>query len=43
MSAVVVTGVGAVCASGGEPDAIWAALRAGQSAIGPVRSWDAGP
>jgi len=43
VSAVVVTGVGAVCASGGEPDAIWAALRAGQSAIGPVRGWDAGP
>ena len=41
MSGVVITGLGAVCASGCEPAAIWDALRAGRSAVGPVRGWDA--
>ena len=37
---IVVTGTGAVCAAGMRPDAILDAVRAGQSAIGPVRQWD---
>ena len=37
---IVVTGTGAVCAAGMRPDAILDALRAGRSAIGPVRQWD---
>jgi 3-oxoacyl-[acyl-carrier-protein] synthase-1 len=36
----VVTGTGAVCAAGMEPHAILDAVRAGRSAIGPVRLWD---
>jgi len=37
---IVVTGTGAVCAAGMRPDAILDAVRAGRSAIGPVRQWD---
>jgi len=37
---IVVTGTGAVCAAGMRPDAILDALRAGRSAIGPIRQWD---
>jgi 3-oxoacyl-[acyl-carrier-protein] synthase-1 len=35
--AVVVTGIGAVCAAGGSPEAIFAALAARRSAIAPLR------
>lgn len=37
---IVVTGTGAVCAAGMHPDAILETVRAGKSAIGPVRQWD---
>jgi 3-oxoacyl-[acyl-carrier-protein] synthase I len=37
---IVVTGSGAVCAAGMDPEAILAAVLAGRSAIGPVRQWD---
>ena len=37
----VVTGTGAVCASGRSPDAILDAILAGKSAIGPITEWDA--
>ena len=38
---VVITGVGAICAAGESPDAIWEAVRAGRSAIAPIQQWDA--
>jgi 3-oxoacyl-[acyl-carrier-protein] synthase-1 len=38
---VIVTGTGAVCAAGRDPAAILEAVRAGRSAIGPIRQWDA--
>ena len=38
---VVITGTGAVCASGKDPASILEAVRAGRSAIGPIRQWDA--
>ncbi|HTS20531.1 MAG TPA: beta-ketoacyl synthase N-terminal-like domain-containing protein [Casimicrobiaceae bacterium] len=37
---VVITGTGAVCAAGRDPAAILTAVRAGRSAIGPIRQWD---
>ena len=37
---VVITGTGAVCAAGMDPQAILAAVLAGRSAIGPVKQWD---
>src|SRR5204863_6869592 len=37
---VVVTGTGAVCAAGMSPDEILDAIRAGRSAIAPIRQWD---
>jgi 3-oxoacyl-[acyl-carrier-protein] synthase I len=37
---VLITGSGAVCASGMHPTEILAALREGRSAIGPIRQWD---
>jgi 3-oxoacyl-[acyl-carrier-protein] synthase I len=37
---VLITGSGAVCASGMHPAEILAALRDGRSAIGPIRQWD---
>jgi 3-oxoacyl-[acyl-carrier-protein] synthase-1 len=38
---VVITGAGAVCAAGRNPDAILAAVGAGRSAIAPITQWDA--
>jgi len=37
---VVITGSGAVCAGGMQPDEILAGILAGRSAIGPIRQWD---
>ena len=37
---ILVTGTGAVCAAGMQPDAILDTVRDGKSAIGPVRQWD---
>jgi 3-oxoacyl-[acyl-carrier-protein] synthase-1 len=37
---VVITGSGAVCAAGRNPDAILDAVRGGRSAIGPIRQWN---
>jgi 3-oxoacyl-[acyl-carrier-protein] synthase-1 len=37
---VVVTGSGAVCASGMSPDEILDSVRAGRSAIAPIEQWD---
>ena len=33
---IVITGLGGVCALGSDAPAIWAAMRAGRSAIGPI-------
>jgi 3-oxoacyl-[acyl-carrier-protein] synthase-1 len=38
---VVITGTGAVCAAGRDPQAILESVRAGRSAIAPIRQWDA--
>jgi 3-oxoacyl-[acyl-carrier-protein] synthase-1 len=38
---VVVTGTGAICGAGRTPSEILAALRAGRSAVAPIRQWDA--
>ena len=38
---VFITGTGAVCAAGRDPAAILEAVRAGRSAIAPIRQWDA--
>src|SRR5438552_2420475 len=38
---VVITGTGAVCAAGRDPPSILEAIRAGRSAIAPIRQWDA--
>lgn len=38
---IVFTGIGAVCGAGLGVDAIWDAVKAGRSAIGPIRQWDA--
>jgi len=37
---VVITGIGAVCAAGRDPQAILEAVCAGRSSIGPIRQWD---
>ena len=37
---ILITGSGAVCAAGMDPQTILAAVLAGQSAIGPIRQWD---
>jgi 3-oxoacyl-[acyl-carrier-protein] synthase-1 len=37
---IVITGTGAVCAAGKTPQAILDAVRAGHSAIGPIKQWD---
>jgi len=37
---VLITGFGAVCASGMHPEGILAALREGRSAIAPIKQWD---
>ena len=37
---VVVTGTGAVCAAGMSPDEILDSVRAGRSAIAPIKQWD---
>src|SRR5215471_31369 len=37
---IVITGTGAVCAAGREPQAILDAVRSGRSAIGPIKQWD---
>jgi 3-oxoacyl-(acyl-carrier-protein) synthase len=37
---VLITGAGAICASGMTPDPILGALREGRSAIGPIKQWD---
>ncbi|MFQ5960702.1 MAG: beta-ketoacyl-[acyl-carrier-protein] synthase family protein [Candidatus Methylomirabilales bacterium] len=37
---VIVTGEGAICAAGMDPDEIWEAARAGRSAIAPIRQWE---
>ena len=37
---IVVTGAGALCASGKHPDEIWEAVCAGRSALSPIRQWD---
>jgi 3-oxoacyl-[acyl-carrier-protein] synthase-1 len=40
-SRVLITGTGAVCAAGRDPATILEAVRAGRSAIAPIRQWDA--
>src|SRR4029450_7695732 len=37
---VVITGTGAVCAAGRDPNTILEAVCAGRSAIAPIRQWD---
>jgi 3-oxoacyl-[acyl-carrier-protein] synthase-1 len=37
---IVITGTGAVCAAGMEPEAILEAVRAGRSAVAPITQWD---
>jgi len=37
---IVVTGLGAVCAAGSDPEAIWEAVCDGRSAMSPVTQWD---
>jgi 3-oxoacyl-(acyl-carrier-protein) synthase len=37
---IVVTGAGALCAAGKQPAQIWEAVRAGRSALSPIRQWD---
>ena len=41
MNRIVITGSGAICGTGTDPASIVDALVAGQSAIGPITSWDA--
>lgn len=38
---IVITGTGAVCAAGAEPERILDAVLAGRSAIAPIKQWDA--
>ncbi len=38
---ILVTGLGAICAAGLDPEAIWKSVGSGQSAIAPIRQWDA--
>jgi 3-oxoacyl-[acyl-carrier-protein] synthase-1 len=37
---ILVTGAGALCAAGKQPAQIWEAVRAGRSALSPIRQWD---
>ena len=37
---IVITGTGAVCAAGKDPQRILESVRAGHSAIGPIRQWE---
>ncbi len=37
---VVITGTGAVCGAGRTPDAVFATVRDGRSAISPITAWD---
>jgi 3-oxoacyl-[acyl-carrier-protein] synthase-1 len=37
---IVITGVGAVCAAGKDPQAILDTVRAGRSAVAPIAQWD---
>ena len=37
---VLITGLGAVCAAGTDPESIWNAVCDGQSAMAPVTQWD---
>jgi 3-oxoacyl-[acyl-carrier-protein] synthase-1 len=39
---ILITGTGAVCASGMTPGAVLASIVAGHSAIGPIAQWDTG-
>jgi 3-oxoacyl-[acyl-carrier-protein] synthase-1 len=41
MKRIVITGSGAICGAGQDPASIVATLVAGQSAVGPISSWDA--
>ncbi len=38
---ILVTGLGAICAAGRDPEAIWKSVGSGQSAIAPIQQWDA--
>jgi 3-oxoacyl-[acyl-carrier-protein] synthase-1 len=40
MNRTLITGIGAVCGSGVGTSAIWEAVAAGRSAIGPIQQWD---
>jgi 3-oxoacyl-[acyl-carrier-protein] synthase-1 len=40
-SKILVTGLGAVCAAGTDPEAIWKVVESGRSAIAPIGQWDA--
>ncbi len=37
---VLITGTGAICAAGAQPEAIWRAVCSGRSALAPVRQWN---
>src|SRR3989304_4275379 len=37
---VMVTGLGAICAAGKNPEEVWEAARGGRSAIAPIQQWD---
>src|SRR5579863_6969055 len=39
---IVITGFGAICALGKDPDEIWNAIRHGRSGIRPVTEWQSG-
>jgi 3-oxoacyl-[acyl-carrier-protein] synthase-1 len=38
---ILLTGLGAICAAGKDPEAIWKLVESGQSAIAPIQQWDA--
>ncbi|MBI4574390.1 MAG: 3-oxoacyl-ACP synthase [candidate division NC10 bacterium] len=38
---ILVTGLGAICAAGMDPESVWHRVRSGQSAISPIRQWNA--
>lgn len=38
---LLVTGLGAICAAGSSPEAIWSKLSTGRSALAPITQWDA--
>jgi 3-oxoacyl-[acyl-carrier-protein] synthase-1 len=38
---ILVTGLGAICAAGKDPEAIWKLVESGRSAIAPIQQWDA--